>query len=224
MGNPARRHFGQQARRLGRIRAGQAGAGQGGQLALALHGRTERSHAGRDQTHVRPDLAAEGSNRGLAVGARHRHAVARLGAIEAARGQRIGPPHIAGGHQHRRGTGGGIRRGQHGGGAPRQSLRNKGAAILRRPRQGDEQAAGIHLAAVGGHTGDDGVGGHIPLQQIGQTLALHHSEASMSLRVGLGRPSASCQASSARFTPTKGAIRSAIRPTAGAATKPPVRG
>ena len=55
--------------------------------------------------HPGPDPAAEGGDRGLAVGAGDGDAGLGLGAVEAARGDGVGPAHVARGHQHRRGAG-----------------------------------------------------------------------------------------------------------------------
>src|SRR5690606_25975120 len=101
-------------------------------------------------------------------------------------------------------------------------LRNEGAAVGLRPRQGDEQGAGHDLTAVGGDGGDLRVGSHIAAQQFGETQVgagkAHRPSPSTSWNSGIFSPSAVDQRSALRSTPRKPAIRLAMRPTAGAAT------
>ena len=165
--------FGHQAGGLGGVGAGQAGAGQGvGLVALLTHD-AQGAHAGGLMPDAGPQLAAEGGDRGLAVGAGHGHAGLGLGAVEAPRGDGVGAAHIAGRDQDRGCGFGRVGGGQDGDGALGQGLGNEGAAVGGRSRQGDEQGAGRDLAAVGGDAGDDGIGGHVAAQQVGQVKRAH---------------------------------------------------
>ena len=164
-------HAGQLRQKLGHVpgvRRGQAGRRQ---LHIQVRPRgqdAERPHAGGAAPGAGEDLAAEGGDRGLAVGTRDRHAHRRLRAPEAGGGQGVGPAGI-GDLQDRNLQPVNGRSGEDGGCAGLDGLGGEGRAVGLGAWQGGEQEAGLDLAAVSGDAGDLGILVQVAGQQGGQT-------------------------------------------------------
>ena len=180
----------------------------------------ERAHAGGGVAAGGENLPAEGGHRGLAVGAGDRDARLGLRALEGRGRQSIGAARIVDAVTTGAATSADLLAGQDGGGARGQRLRNEAAAVGLGARQGGEQLAGPHLAAVGGDAGDQRVDGQVAAHEIGE--ALGRSWLDRREHVGTDVVLAACGGSSAgaatRRAPRNGAMRSMIRPATGAAT------
>ena len=228
MGDAARGQIRQHTRRVGRVRTGQARSRQRAVNVTHLCQNPEGAHARGMQAQGGPDFATEGGHRGLAVGAGDGDAGRGLGTIEVARRDGIGPTHVARGDQDRGQARIGVMGGQHSRRALRQGLGDEASAVSDTARQGHEQRTRRDLAAVGRDPGDHRIGREVAAQQFRQLDRgpgrAHRPSPSRSSNAGIRSPRAVRYGSALRATPRKPAIRSAIRPTAGAATKPPVRG
>ncbi len=160
-------------RQVAGVGRGQAGAADSRFAAVRHRGDdAQRAHAGGVMAQLGENLAAEGGDRGLAIGTGDRNADLGLGAIERLGGQGIGAADVGDldqqavdaaqvftqiivGRQHRRRALG-------------QGLGDVVAAVIARPGQSTEQRALADLAAVGRDAGDHRVLVEVPPEKIGQ--------------------------------------------------------
>ncbi len=120
----------------------------------------ERAEARRAPAVALPDLAGEGRDRGLAVGAGDGGDGGGLGRVEARRHQREAAARVGvGDHPHRRraglqrGEGGGVGD-QHGGSALGHGLVDEAGAVGAAAGKGREEKAGLNRARIRGEAGD----------------------------------------------------------------------
>src|SRR5579863_8455606 len=168
----------------------------------------------------REDLPGEGGARGLAVGAGDGDAGSRLDSVEGRGRPGVGATGVE--HAHH-GQGGGLHRplGEDRGGAGGDGGGNEGAAVRVGARQRGEKEAWLHLATVGGDTGDSHIGaGQRVAKQVGEAAPGQWSSPSWDASTGdLGAKSDEVMT---RGTPTKGSMRSITRRAVGAAVSAPV--
>ncbi len=132
----------QPSEQLGDI--GGVGRGQARRSQLFITGANpERSHAGRGVAGGGEDLPAEGGDRGLAIGAGHRDAHARLTTVEGRGGQGIGAARI-GDPNHRHAESWHVLAGEDRGRPRRHGLGHEALAVGLRSRQGGEQKSRPH--------------------------------------------------------------------------------
>ncbi|MNL52995.1 hypothetical protein D3C87_1762110 [compost metagenome] len=104
---------------------------------------------------MRPDLAGEGGDRGLAGSARHRHHRLGLAAVEGGRRARQKGARVA---ERQNGRGRSVRLrigfGDHGDGAARKRIGNVAGAVCLAAGNGDEKIPWLHLPTVGRDAGN----------------------------------------------------------------------